>query len=163
MIAQTPDPAVIELKRVVETQLKVKTKFVYANLYEANITLDELDDETEFPVFVFLSTAVSREKKDSNGLITRTIPVVGFMLDVKDDPTNEYTTEDADPYINRMRQLGENLLYNLDKSAFTDLNMPYPSDDCLYEKLYGKFDKHTFGVSMSFNWAFNTGVSGCFA
>lgn len=159
IIKQT-DPAVTEMKRIVETLLKIKTTFVYANLFEANFGLDSLEGN-QFPAFIFVATNQSKEKLDENDSIIRTIPIVGMMVNIIDQSTTDITSEEADPYINQMRELGENLVYNLNKSDMT--HKLEPITDVTYDKIYGRFDKHTFGVGMSFNWAINTLKSGCFS
>ena len=156
----TPDPAVEELRRVVENELFLKCSFVYANLHEANLGLDSLSEDCGFPVFVFLASGRNQEKTTESGLLIRTIDVNGLMLSSTDEPTTDYSTEDVEPYVNQMRMLCENLIYRLNKSEKTYVLEPIQEFETT--KVYERFDRHLFGCGLTFKWVFNTGVSGCY-
>lgn len=168
MIQLENDPAIAEIKRIVENELRNSCKFMYANLHEANYGLDGLDDEDEFPVFLFIASDKSTNKTTESGLIIRTIEVFGMMLNSEskdpssdpDRPTIDYTSEEIDPYINQMRSLCDNLIYNLNKSSLSYVQEPIQEWE--FTKIYEKFDRHLFGGGLSFKWSVNLGINGCF-
>lgn len=159
MIIRENDPAVQELKRIVETQLSKPCTFVYANLNEANFGMDSVNTEDGKPVFVFVSNDKSKDRVGDGGGIIRTIPVVGLMLQMMENETIDTTSEEADPYINEMHDLFFNLIFNLNKSPRT--NKDKLITDFEFQKVYHKFDKALFGGGTSFDWEFLTLKRGC--
>jgi hypothetical protein len=160
MIPQSNDPAILELKRIVEEELTNKCSFMYANMHEANFGLDKLEKEEEFPVFVLLANDKSTNKVTDTGLIIRTIEVYGLMLNSVDDPTIDYSSEDIDPYVNQMRLLCDNLIHRLNHSSITELTQTI--EEYEFSKIYEKFDRHLFGGGLSFKWSVNTQSTGCY-
>lgn len=163
MLLKEDDPAVVELKRIVTTELYISTHFLYANLGQVNFGLDNLDMSEDKPVWIFFATDKSKNKLTESGLIIRTIPVVGMMLQLVDSPTTDFNTEDVSLYVHSMHQLTNNLVYRLNKSTKTYM----ASDDYKgivewnFDKVYAKYDKHLFGGAVTFDWDFNTGTKGC--
>ena len=154
------DPAVTELRRIVESELPIATKFIYANLFEANFGLDQLSQSEEFPVFLFIANDKSTNRLTETGLIVRDVSVTGMLLNsIPANETMDFKTEDVSPYIEQMRQLGDSLIYQINKSSMT-----YPTSPILnytFDKVYAKFDAHLFGVGMTFTWSINTYSRGC--
>jgi hypothetical protein len=159
MIIRQDDPAVVELKRIVETQLALKCQFLYANLAEANFGLDQIKQMDIAPIFIFFANDKSQNKTTETGLIVRTIPVVGMMLQPIELAAADYSSAEAAPYINEMRELNDNMVYNINKSPLS--YKPEPVTEWSFDKVYAKFDKYLFGGGTQFNWAFNTGKRGC--
>lgn len=160
MITRIEDPAITELKRVVENDLAVDCSFMYANLFEANFGLDELNLEQEFPVFLFIATDKSTTRVTNSGLIVRDIVVVGMMLNaIPADGTIDFKSKDVSPYIEEMRQLTDNLIYRINQSPLT--YAPSPIMNYSVDKIYSKFDQHLFGCGITFTWSFNTNSKGC--
>lgn len=157
-IPKTEDPAITELERIITTQLQVPCSFVYANLFEANFGLDEMKD-VEFPVFVYFADDKSKYKVTEYGMQTRSIPIVGMMLTTRKDPSTDYSSKEVNPDINQMRQIVENLVYNLNKSPLSiweNKDDKGGVDNFDTENIYQKFDAHLFGVGVSFNWKVKT-------
>lgn len=160
MISKTEDPAITELKRIVENDLSINCSFMYANLFEANFGLDELILNQQFPVFLFIATDKSANRIIQSGLILRDVTVVGMLLNTLDaEATIEYKSKDVSPYIDEMRQLADNLIYNINKSSLT--YEPNTITNYSIDKVYSKFDAHLFGVGLTFTWTINTSSRGC--
>jgi hypothetical protein len=160
MITKTEDPAITELKRIVENDLSINCSFMYANLFEANFGLDELIMNQEFPVFLFIATDKSANRIIQSGLILRDVTVVGMLLNTLDaEATIEYKSKDVSPYIDEMRQLADNLIFNINKSSLT--YEPNAITNYSIDKVYSKFDAHLFGVGLTFTWTINTSSRGC--
>ena len=160
MITQTEDPVITELKRVVTEDLSIDCSFMYANLFEANFGLDELSMTEEFPVFLFIASDKSTNRIIQSGLILRDVTVVGMLLNsIPRDETIEFKSKDVSPYIDQMRQLADNLIYNLNLSSLT--YEPNTIASYSIDKVYSKFDSHLFGVGITFTWTINTGSRGC--
>lgn len=158
MIPKTEDPAITELERIVTTQLQARCSFVYANLFEANLGLDNITD-VEFPLFVYFADDKSKYKVTEYGMQTRKLPIVGMMLTQRQDATIDYSSKDVNPEINQMRQLVENLVYNLNKSSLSiweNKSEKGGVDEFDTENVYQKFDAHLFGVGASFFWKVKT-------
>lgn len=160
MITRTEDPAITELKRVVENDLSIDCSFMYANLFEANFGLDELSVQDEFPVFLFIATDRSTTRVTDSGLLVRDIVVVAMMLNsIPADGTIDFKSKDVSPYIEEMRQLSDNLIFNLNRSSVT--YAPSQISSYSVDKIYSKFDSHLFGVGLTFTWSVNTNSRGC--
>jgi hypothetical protein len=160
MITRIEDPAITELKRIVENDLSTTCSFMYANLFEANFGLDDLSLQEQFPVFLFIATDKSTTKITTSGLIVRDIVVVGMMLNsIPNDGTIDFKSKDVSPYIEEMRQLTDNLIYNVNKSSLT--YAPSPVQNYSVDKIYSKFDQHLFGCGVTFTWSLNTNSRGC--
>jgi hypothetical protein len=156
---QRNDPAIIELKRIVENELDSPVTFVYANFTEANFGIDEIETTEDKPAFVFLSTDQSKNRTTESGLIVRRISVVGMMLMSVDSGTNELSSEEANVYIYKMHKLINNMIFKLNKSQLTHKENPIVEWDL--NKVYEKFDKSLVGAATIFNWDFNTNSRGC--
>jgi hypothetical protein len=159
-ITTIEDPAVTELQRIVTEDLSVECSFMYANFFEANFGLDSLAMNQQFPVFLFIANDKSVNRIIQSGLILRDVSVVGMFLNaMPHDETIEFKSQDVSPYINDMRQLADNFIYNINKSSLT--YEPNSITSYTIDKVYAKFDAHLFGVGISFNWTINTGIRGC--
>lgn len=157
-LPKVKDPALLELETICKTRLAVPCSFIYADLYEANFGLDNLDPELEFPVFVHVANGKNKNGFLKTGEIQRTIPVKGYLLDRTDDATidsnKSYEINDS---INRMRQLGENLMYWINRSRLSvDGGVEkWNSDD-----RYQLFDANLHGQFLEFDWTVQTGSTG---
>jgi len=158
-IVKTEDPAVTELRRIVENELPIGCSFLYANLYEANFGLDGTDEK--FPLFLFVSNDKSKNEIQETGEIYREVNVVGMMLNAREvgEPTSEFSSEELSPAIDEMRQLADALIYAVNNSSLTSPTLTVDQYDI--EKVYAKFDRHLFGVGINFKWTIQTGVRGC--
>lgn len=157
-VIRVPDPAIVEMKRICVEVLGIQ--FMNANLNEANFGLDQVDQlEEKNPIFILISTLKDKVRVLESGLMIRDIPVFGFMVQAVDMPSIDFTTEEVDPYIHEMRQYGDKLVYELNKSNLSDKTSPILTFD--FDKTYQKFDKHLFGGGMTFTWSYNTGKRGC--
>jgi len=159
-IPKVKDPAVLELERVVTTQLGIKCSFLEANLFEANFGLDHMKD-VEFPVFVYFADDKSKYKVKEHGMITRRMPIVGMLLNQFSNPTIDYSSAEVNADVNRCRQLVENLVYNLNKSPLSvweDKEDKGGVDDFETENVYQKFDAALLGVGTSFVWRVKTSM-----
>lgn len=162
MITKETDAAIIELKRIVENELVLKTKFVYADIFEFNNDAD-LMQNAEFPCFLYFALDKSRYIVNQAGVLIRTIPIVGMMLDQYDSPTPDYKSESVNPVINAMRQLSENMVYHINKSQMSQIFQDTAGgvNNFSADSVYGKHDKHLFGVGVSFDWKMTEGKTGC--
>lgn len=152
------DPLVVELERIVTTQLARPTTFMHANRKEANLGLDQMEGEdVKFPVFLLVATGKSKNKFNEAGVIQRTATVYGLLLEQVSNPTSDYTTEEVSTITNKMRELGENLAYYLNKSPLA-VNGGVDEWECV--DVYAQFDAHLFGVALSFTWTIDTGRTG---
>lgn len=162
MIPEGRDPLVIELERICGNDLEITTSFIEANIFESNIELDKISDDKnlKFPVCVFIVTDASSKYKVGETLeLRRKVPVTLMLLDKYEQKTVDYKSSEVNPTINKMRMLGENLIFNINKSY---LSVAAGVEDFTCDPLYSKSDAHLYGVGMIFDWNISTGVSGCY-
>lgn len=160
IIRQIEDPAITELQRIIENDLSLDCSFLYANLFEANFGLDELSQYEQFPVFLFIANDKSNNRILPSGLIVRDVTVIGMLLNsIPADATIDFRSKDVSPYIEQMRQLADNLVYNVNNSSLT--YEPSSITSYTLDKIYSKFDSHLFGVGITFTWSINTATRGC--
>jgi hypothetical protein len=156
------DPAIQELKTIVETKLGMKVKFVFANIFEFNDDADLMKD-AEFPCFLYFAQDKSKNKIGQAGAIVRTIPIAGMMLDQYESPTPDYKSEVVQPIINRCRQLTENLVFFINKSQYSriqDEKIQGGVNNFNADAVYGKSDKHLFGVAVTMDWTMSEQTAG---
>ena len=160
-IPKVKDPAILELQNIVENKLAMPTKFVYANLFEANFEMDKLID-IEFPVFIFVVASKNNNKTVQSNEIYRKVKVYGFMLNKMDPSKSDAATAEIKSFdildsIYQMRQLAWNLQYFVNLSP---LSVNAGVDKWDDEDVYQKFDAHLFGVAVTFDWEIQTGTNG---
>lgn len=158
-IVQTQDEMLIELKRIVTTQLAMPVTFIYANMFEVNWGLDEITGSTEvtFPVFIYFTDGKEKvEASEAEALLSER-RVLGMFLDQVDTPTHLYKSEEVDQTIHQMRQLAYNLRYWVNKST---LSVYGGMDNGAIEAVKGVFDKNLFGVGIDFVWRMNLSTNG---
>jgi len=163
MIIEGKDQIINELERIVTTELTMPCAFVHANLTEANYGLDALDS-VSFPVFVFVAQGKNRSRINIAGNIIRRVELFGMLLNSKgEQATVDYKSSEVNETIFQMYQLGQNLMYQLNKSELS--RSSDDGDACgvtewQSDEIYGKFDAHLFGHGITFTWTVNTGVNG---
>lgn len=163
MLIEGKDQITIELERIVTTELTMPCSFIHANLAEANYGLDELD-KVSFPVFVFVAQGKNRSRINNAGNIIRRVEIFGMLLNSKgDQATSDYKSSDVNDIIFQMYQLGQNLMYQVNKSELSrssDDTEACGVSEWQSDEIYAKFDSHLFGHGITFTWTVNTGVNG---
>lgn len=159
MIPQVEDYVVTAIRDTVKNKLKMECEYILANLREANYGLDNIV-EINKPVFVHLTNKSNDNEVEVTGNIKRIVTVIGLMLIPVEQSTSDMSSEEANKYINQMRMLSENLIWNLNTLPIThkDTINKFKND----EEFYGQFDSNLYGVSLVFNWPISTGVTGCY-
>lgn len=150
------DPILLELKAICESRLAIPVTLVHANLFEANFGLDQLTG-IEFPVLVHVATTRSVVEINEAHDHMRTAKIVLLLLDKVDLDTADYKSYDLNDSLNRMRNLGENLIYQINRSA---LSVNGGVDKYESDNVYQQFDAHLFGQAMSFDWMIDTATAG---
>jgi hypothetical protein len=150
------DPLVVELERICKEDLVTPTTFVHANMEEANFGLDQLSD-IEFPVLVHIASNRNRTKVNEAHHLIRTVKVTALLLNRIPLDTLEYKSGEVNAEVNFMRQLGENLIYWINKS---DLSVNGGVSDFESDDVYQRMDAHLFGQAMSFDWSLDTATTG---
>jgi hypothetical protein len=163
MLQKIEDPAITELRRIVENALALPVKFIYANIFEVNSFMNELETEATFPCFVLWSSDKNKYKIEDTGLLTRKLQVVGWMCGRFDSATPDYSSADVQPLLYQLQQLCENLQWHCGKSYLINTNVAKPIEEFEADKLYAKSDAHLFVVGVSFTWNIQTANSGCFS
>lgn len=155
-IPKSKDPVVIELERICKTQLAIPTEFVHASMGEANFGLDQLED-VNFPVLVHLATNRNKNELEPSHNIMRTVRMQLLLLDRVPLETVDFKAADVNERINLMRNLGENLIYWINKSPYSVNGgvADWNSDD-----VYQRMDAHLFGQAMEIEWKLDTGETG---
>lgn len=158
-IEKIKDPVITELEIICKTRLNMPVTFIHANLFEANFGLDELtkDSDVTFPVFVHVANGKSKNTVNEAHEINRKVEVFGMLLNRIDNPTSDYKSEDVNDVIYEMHQLGNNLIYWINRSA---LSVDGGVDEFEMVDVYQKFDAHLFGQAMTFTWSLSIGKSG---
>lgn len=162
MIPEGKDPYILELERICNNDLEIIASFVEANIFESNIELDKISDDRnlKFPVCVLVVTEAPNRYKIGETLeLKRKVPVTLMLLDKYEQKTIDYKSSEVNPTINKMRMLGENLIFNINKSY---LSVAAGVDDFTIDPIYNKTDANLYGVGMVFDWDISTGVSGCY-
>ena len=150
-ITKTVDPITVEIERLVGL-LSIKTTFVHANLFEANLSLDTLTDE-DSPVFVYLTPEKTENTVTETNLLIRKVIIVGMFLDIV-RVDMDFSTSNVDADVYKMEQLAAEFIKLLNASTSTYKLIPVVAFSL--EKIYAKFDSSLFGVGINFEWAFNT-------
>jgi hypothetical protein len=161
---QVEDPIVEALRQVAEDSLGMY--FLYANTNEANFGLDHIDDDPDchWPVFLFVSDDKSENRLDERGVVIRTAQVNLMLLNTLEEPTDDFTSERAAPYIYALEEAAYRLIRSLNDlpaTATTENDIAGGIVEWQTEKVYGKFDRHLFGVALTFKWPYYTGKLGC--
>jgi hypothetical protein len=162
-IIKETDPAIVALKDIVENQLQIPTKFVFANIFEFNSDADLVKD-ADFPCFLYFAVDKSKYRVNEAGILIRTIPIVGMMLTQIEQPTTDYKSEEVNPIITQMRRLAENMVYKINQhqySRFFDEKDSGGVKDFQADSVYGKYDKHIYGVGVTLDWKMSEGITGC--
>lgn len=159
MLPQTKDPAIVELKSIVETKLAIPTTFMEATWNEANQKFDGLK-EADFPVFLYLTQGKNRNKFNEAGLIKRRLKITGFLLNKIDQAAIEsLSSEDLNSLKNQMRQLAENLMYWINLSPLSiseDGGVNEWDSDSVMEQ----GDANLYGQAVVFDWSIVTATNG---
>lgn len=156
-IPKSKDPVVIELERICQTQLVTPVTFIHATMDEANYGVDQLPDG-DFPILLHVAVNRNRNKLQESHNIIRKVRLKLFLLDRAPLETLDFKAGDLNERMNFMRNLGENLVYWINKSPYSvngGVNDDWGSDD-----VYRKFDAHLFGQDMDIEWTFDTGKTG---
>lgn len=155
-IPKSKDPIALELETICTTRLAVPVSFVHANMNEANFGLDQMSDE-QFPVLVYLTGTRDRNTLDPSHNIKREAKLNLLLLNRLPLDTIEFKSGEINEAMNFMRQLGENLIYWINRSRYsvnggvTDWNS---------DEVYQRFDAHLFGRAISLDWVLDTGETG---
>jgi hypothetical protein len=158
-LPKVKDPAILELETIVTTRLAIPCSFMFGNMKENNVGVDTLDPVNDFPVFVLLSAGKgNKQSVNEAGMIQRSFEVAGFFLNRSDEATiSSLKTEELNPLLNQMRQLGENLMYWINKST---LSINGGVDEWDANEVYSQHDASLYGYAFTFKWTVNTGTSG---
>lgn len=155
-LPKVKDPMIVELKSICETKLAIPTKFIEANLKEANFGVDDLKD-SDFPVLVFVTSRGSDNDVNEAGEIQRESQLLCLLLNRLDNPTKDYSSSETNDLIYQMYQLAQNLQYWINKSG---LSVDGGVNKWKNENLFEQFDAHLFGQQLNFGWKVNTGTTG---
>lgn len=141
------NPKVNELQTVVES---LGMKFVFANINEANLGLDQIEREL-FPVFLLITSESERTTTTvtESGLLIKTDPMIAMILQMNDDV--DVSSSDVDDLIYSCHQLADRVIAKINKLDITDPNQNVVEYDV--SKLYATFDHHLCGIGMTFNWS----------
>lgn len=152
------DPIVTELETICKTRLAMPVTFIEADLNEANFGLDQLKG-IDFPVLIHVATTRNRYRIQESHNLIRTAKVVCMLLtkQSKDGDTKDYSSYNLSLEINRMRQLGENLVYWINKSS---KSVAGGVEDWESDNVMQEFDSHLFGQAITFDWTLDTGKTG---
>lgn len=155
-IPKSKDPIALELETICTSRLAVPVSFVHANMNEANFGLDQMSDE-QFPVLVYITGTRNKADLDPSHNIRRTARLNVLLLNRLPLDTLEFKSGEVNQEVNFMRQLGENLIYWINRSRYS-VNGGVEKFDS--DEVYQRFDAHLFGQALSFDWVLDTGETG---
>lgn len=149
------------LKSVVEG---MSMTFLHADPYEANLGLDDIKDAA-FPVFVLIAPVKLANKVTDAGLVTRKVPVFGFLLNrIPELETVHASKERARSWIDSSILGGDHLVGLLNKNPITWYdkdNGINGIEDYSSDETYAKFDGNLYGIAMTFTWPVSEGIKSC--
>jgi len=154
MILEQPDPMVTELEAICTGRMVTPLTFFHAQMKEANLGMDRIP-AVDFPVLVHIATTENKVKIIETGNMIRTAKLYCLLLTAK--PSLDAAAYDVNQEINKMRQLGENMIYWINKSTYS---VNGGVNDFQMDNIYQKFDADLMGVAITFDWTFDTGKSG---
>lgn len=155
-LPKVKDPLITELKTICESRLAIPTKFVEANLAEANFGLDQLLP-TDFPCLVYITSKGSDNEIVEAGEIHRRAQVNALLLNSVPSATSDISSGEVNDYIYQMYQLSQNLMYWINKST---LSVNGGVDKWKSDSLFEQFDAQLFGQGLTFEWRIRTGTTG---
>lgn len=155
-IPKSKDPIALELETICTSRLAVPVSFVHANMNEANFGLDQMSDE-QFPVLVYITGTRNKVDLDPSHNLKRTARLNVLLLNRLPLDTLEFKSGEVNQEVNFMRQLGENLIYWINRSRYS-VNGGVEKFDS--DEVYQRFDAHLFGQALSFDWVLDTGETG---
>lgn len=145
-----------ELERIAKTQLDIPCTFMEADLKEANFGMDKVPAD-KFPVLLYIATTKNKSDKLVTDVIVRKATVVLMLLDEDQAATLDQETADITAGIERMRKLGENLWYWINKSPYS---VNGGIDTWQSDAIAKKFDRHCFGQAIEAQWTLDEGKTG---
>lgn len=156
MLIKQKDPILVELELICKERLAIPVTFIHANLFEANFGLDQLSD-VKFPVLVHVATTKNVVELNEAHDNMRTAKIVLLLLNKVDLDTIDYKSYDLNDALNQMRNLGENLIYQINRSP---LSVNGGVDKFESDNVYQQFDAHLFGQAMTFDWLLDAATAG---
>jgi len=153
-----------ELKTVVTTKLGRPVTWIHADLFRSNFLVDQLEGNSSWPVFIYLTPVEKRgQLEDNTQSIKGTISVSGYFLDRPNFETQDYTSEQVEPIIDDMESLASKLVYNLNKQSVTAVTDMQRGGivDWKTVGVYSKFDANVFGVLLTMDWPVDERKTGC--
>lgn len=159
-LQNSKDPIVIELERIVTTQLVIPVSFIHANLMEAEFGLKALKgQDVVFPACIHVATGKSKNTIEESWNIRR--EATGYLMLLappeKQSNTMDYDSKEVNAIIWRMHQLANNLMYQINRSPYS-VNGGISEWTCT--DVYSKSTVHLFGQGVEFKWLFDTGTTG---
>lgn len=161
-IPQAKDPIIIELERICKEDLDIPCSFMEANLGEANLGVDDKEPGS-FPMLLFITTSKNRSRKIESDVIIRKAQVTCMLLDARQatpksgTETSDYMSSEINDQLNRMRLLGENLWFWINRSS---LSINGGVDDWASDPVYERFDADLIGQAIQFDWTIDTHSTG---
>lgn len=156
-IPKEKDQITTELERIAKTQLDIPCTFMEANLKEANFGLDQVPAD-KFPVLLYVATTKNKSVKAETDVIIRKATIVMMLLDESpDQATSDQPTNEISDGIERMRKLGENLWYWMNRSP---ISIHGGVDNWSSDAIAKKFDRDCFGQAIECEWTIDTNKTG---
>lgn len=138
--------------------------YIYADLYDINVTLDKVKD-INFPVFI----CIAPSKKENIVGVERTlspnikmrVPIAGFiMYSVPGQSTSDFEYTKVKAYIRQAEQAADRLIHLLQDDNLTDPESG-GIENYFVQDAYSEFDAALFGCNLTFVWPIDELKRGC--
>lgn len=146
------DPLLIELKQICESRIQTPCKFMFANLFEANINLDNIRNST-IPVALFISREHNTFRlMENSAKINRTVSIMLHILDRIEQPTFESKTEEANDVQFKCQEIAHTIIKQCMISPFSNNFSSDPITRWSIVDTFSEFDENLYGVVLTFDW-----------
>lgn len=139
----------LEVKAAIESaigRLEQSFSIFYANLFQANLGLDQVD-KRGFPVVIIIPPATWTNTRTQSGLINSTFPLRMLFLDRFTEETSDYTSEEVEPIMDNMLERGQQFISEFEDDPVITKNLKI--SPVTFDRIYGGFDAHLYGYGLT--------------
>lgn len=159
---------IVDTIKSVVAGLSVPVEFLYMQLYEANLGLDAKSLKGKQTFFVYVPPLENDDDYNDHGAIYTQFPLQFFMMKKLNHKTVDYKSEEVQPVVDEMRELGRQFIHDLQATDLVVKNGIIVNGTTLegikqvkYLSEYAWQDLHLFGVSGQCTVPIYEGKTGC--
>lgn len=153
----------MSIKETVEkiiSEVPVGIEFFYANMYEANLGLENFEGKDREWAVVYIPP-LTMEDDLKNPAIKTKVPMYMFVLRKFSNPVSTYSSVEVDPTIDLSIAIARNIVHRLNKSDIIDTESERIVK-VIVGREYAWSDLNLFGCSVKFDMPVQESKTGCY-